>query len=467
MRNVVWKMQRGILFLISVGLLAAVLLTVPTYADRMNSTNFILNGNANSSFGGHGSSTNYGMFSTGGEPVIGQGTSGSYILGEGFAAQTEQSIALTVQPSGLLGFWNFNEATGTLYTDSSATRADGRASGSGLSSATGKLGNGVQYTESSPATDNTRVLLAAQSIQPSSLTFSVWFKASSFPNEWNSICSYYSSPGEDWGPFELYTDGDNGGNTFSWNVHNNVRREVKTSPATYTAGSWYHIVGTYDAATGFMAIYVNGALVNSQTYPAGPINYSVASTDNQISCFNNGRWPSEGAPGTIDHLKIFNRALRADEIKAEYDAQNAGVPAGISLGSVTPGSSTTALQDVIVRTDSGEYGIVVSQDHNLQKGAQTIPAISASIASPAAWSEGTTKGLGFTLMNAPGLDSKWGAGANYAAIPGTATSFYTRSGHTSSDTIDVINTRLRLDTTTAQESGAYSNTVTYTGTTIP
>jgi len=448
--------------------LAIFFMTLPVSADRMTSTNFVLNGNTDSSFGGTAASTSYGMFSTGGEPTVGRGSSGSYILGGGFTAQQERSIQVTVQPSGLLGFWNFDETTGTQYADSSATRADGNASGDGLASATGKLGGGVQYTANPPTTDNARVLIPAQSIQPSSVTFSVWFNPSSFPNEWNSLCSYYSSPGEDWGPFELYTDGDNGGNTFSWNVHNNVRREVKTAPASYTAGSWYHIVGTYDAATGFMAIYVNGALVNSQTYPAGPINYSVASSDNQISCFNSGRWPEEGAPGTLDHLKIFDRALSAEEIEAEYDAQNAGTITGLTLGSVTPGASNTVLQDVTVRTDGGAYGVSVSQNHDLQKGATTIPAISSgSIATPVAWNEGTTKGLGFTLINAPGLDGKWGSGANYAAIPGSATSFYTRSGHASSDTIDVINSRLRLDPTASQETGVYSNVVTYTGTVLP
>lgn len=457
-----WFVMTGVLGVM------AFFMSLPVHADRMTSTNFVLNGNESSSFGGQGTSTNYGMFSTGGEPVIGRGTSGSYILGGGFTAQQERSIQVTVQPSGLLGFWNFNESTGTLFADSSATRADATASGSGLSSASGKIGNGLQYTVNSPTTDNTRILIPAQSIQPSSITLSLWFNASSFPNEWNSLCSYYSSPSEDWGPFELYTDGDHGGNAFSWNVHNNVRREVITSPTTYSAGTWYHIVGTYDAATGFMALYVNGALVNSQTYPAGPINYTVANPDNQISCFNNGRWSSEGAPGTIDHLKIFNRALSAGEIKAEYDAQNAGVVTGLTLGSVTPGTSNTVLQDVTVRTDSGAYGVSVSQNHDLQKGATTIPAMSGgTIASPATWSEGTTKGLGFTLISAPGLDSKWSSGTKYAAIPGSATSFYTRSGHASSDTIDVINSRLRLDTTTSQETGTYSNTVTYTGTVLP
>lgn len=461
------ELQRGGLLLAGIVSLSLLLCGLPAHADQMTSTNFVLNGNANSSFGGQTSSTSYGMFSTGGEPVIGKGASGSFILGEGFTAQSEQSIALTVQPGGLLGFWNFDEATGTQFADSSSTRADANMGGTNngdFSSVTGKLGNALS---SNGANSDSRILIPTTSIQPTSVTMELWFKPSSLPNEWNSLCSYYAVAGEDWGPFELYTDGDNGGNKIAWIVKTGAVRTVSTNPNVITSGVWNHIVATYDSATGVSKVYINGVERGSGTFPASALDYSTANADNKMSCFNSARWAGEGVLGALDHLKIFNRALRADEVKAEYDAQNTAVSAGISLGSVTPGSSNTALQDVIVRTDSGQYGITISQDHNLQNGAATIPAVSASIASPAAWSEGVTKGLGFTLINAPALDSKWGSGANYAAIPGSATSFYSRTSHASSDTIDVINSRLRLDTTAVQVTGAYSNTVTYTGTTIP
>lgn len=434
----------------------------------MSSSNFVLNGNLNSSFGGQTGSTNYGMFGTGGEPVIGRGASGSYILGEGYMAQSERSISLTVQPGGLLGFWKFDDASGSQFVDSSATRADGNMSGindGDLSFVGGKMGGAIS---TSAANTDSRILLPANAIQPSSVTMELWVNPSELPaDKWSSLCSYYGNLSEDWGPFEFYTDGSNGGNTILWQIHNGLSRPVRSTPTTIPINTWTHLVGTYDSASGVSKLYINGVERGSDTFPAGALNYTVANLDNKISCFNSGRWNGEGIKGALDHLKIFNRALNADEVKAEYDAQNASIPAGITLGSVTPGSSNTALQDVIVRTDSGEYGIVLSQNHNLQKGAQTIPAISASIASPVAWAEGSTKGLGFTLISAPGLDSKWSTGTNYAAIPSTPTSFYTRSAHAGSDTIDVINSRLRLDTTASQESGAYSNTVTYTGTTIP
>jgi hypothetical protein len=180
-----------------------------------------------------------------------------------------------------------------------------------------------------------------------------------------------------------------------------------------------------------------------------------------------GAWPDihQVMNGSIDQVKLFNRALSPAEITAEYAAQASGISTGLTLGALTSGS-TTSMVDAIVRTNATEYNIVVQQDHDLQSGAATIPAISGSIASPLTWSEGVTKGLGFTLTGAPALDGKWNAGAKYAAVPSSATTFYSGTGHVNG-AVDVINLRLRLDIAASQPVGAYSNAITYTGTTIP
>jgi hypothetical protein len=169
--------------------------------------------------------------------------------------------------------------------------------------------------------------------------------------------------------------------------------------------------------------------------------------------------------GAIDHVKLFNRALTSDEITAEYGAQNAGIATGLTLGTLT-GSSTTSLVDAIIRTNATSYNLAIQQDHDLQSGVDTIPAIGGSIGSPLTWSEGVTKGLGFTLTGAPTLDSKWSSGAKYAAVPSASTTFYDGTGHVNG-TIDVINLRLRLDAPAAQTLGTYANTITYTGTIVP
>ena len=55
---------------------------------------------------------------------------------------------------------------------------------------------------------------------------------------------------------------------------------------------------------------------------------------------------------------------------------------------------------------------------------------------------------------------------NYAAIPGSSTTFYTRSGYTSGAQ-DALEVKFKLDVGTSQVAGDYQNTVTVTATAIP
>ena len=138
----------------------------------------------------------------------------------------------------------------------------------------------------------------------------------------------------------------------------------------------------------------------------------------------------------------------------------------LSLGTVVAGTSQMADFDVTSLTNQTSYSLSILQNHDLQSGANTISGVSGSIGSPVAWSEGTTKGLGFTLVSGAGIPVSWGSGANYAAIPGSATTYYTRTGNTPY-VADVLGMRFRLDVNSTQPSGAYSNTITVTGTSIP
>lgn len=143
-------------------------------------------------------------------------------------------------------------------------------------------------------------------------------------------------------------------------------------------------------------------------------------------------------------------------------------PTTINLGSFTPGTSTAATVTASTITDAPGYGLSVSQDHDLQSGAYTIAPVSGSIASPATWVEGTTKGLGFTLVstNATAIPGTWSSGNAYAAFPGAGTTFYTRTGYSGGNT-DTLTMRVKLDVASSQQAASYSNTVTWVGTTTP
>lgn len=166
---------------------------------------------------------------------------------------------------------------------------------------------------------------------------------------------------------------------------------------------------------------------------------------------------------------VGNGASGSYKLTQSFDTSEPYIQVGVGsvnvpLGTVTSGASNQVDVGINILTDASEYSLSIQQDHNLQTAdaEATIPAISASTALPEAWVEGATIGLGYSLAAAPLLDSKWGSGSKFAALPNTATTFYTG---TAGD--DDLTLRMRLDVDAQQVADEYANTVIVTGTMTP
>lgn len=417
-------------------------------ADRFSSTSYIIDASvANTTTGGSTSSSSYKLTSSSGETAIGSGSAGSYKMGMGYVSQLDKSLSLTVQPSGLVASYPLDETTGTLIADQSTYGAYGTMQGT-LASTTGKLSTALSFDGSTQA-----VMIGnkTQTQLSSTGTIEAWIKTSSATATLAAVTKANN--------FWL---GLSGGKAAIYDWTSSVTCADSTS---INNGAWHHIAVTLNSGvSNGSIIYVDGVAKKTCTWT--PVNQagSVA-----LGAVYSGSY-SQYFNGTLDHVKLFNRILSADEITAEYNAQNAGTASGLSLGTITPGTSNAVLSDIIVQTDAGGYTLAISQDHDLTSGANTIPSVSGSIASPAAWTEGTTKGLGFTLTatNATAIPGIWSSGASYAAFPGTGTTFYTRTGQPPTS-IDYLTMRVRADVDTTQVSSStpYTNTITVTGTTTP
>jgi len=80
--------------------------------------------------------------------------------------------------------------------------------------------------------------------------------------------------------------------------------------AWITRRAWTHVLGTYDGNT--IALYMNGELASATSH-AGSINPVVV---NFLAGYSN---PDKGyLKGRIDAVKVYNKALSADEVKARY-----------------------------------------------------------------------------------------------------------------------------------------------------
>ncbi|MFA7201698.1 MAG: LamG domain-containing protein, partial [Candidatus Paceibacterota bacterium] len=220
----------------------------------------------------------------------------------------EQGTNLTLHPitdAGLVGYWTFDEGTGTQALDSSGYNNTGTWQGTlGSQWTTGKIGGAGQFNGSDSVvqiSNGYSTLLNLQSTNPPSLTISGWFIRS------------------DWGGGSL-----SGISLWSNNVRLMFRPDNQTIAFQLKAGStivsyfsaqlstWYCVVGVYDSTTSSIKLYVNGQLIG---------NTSVA--DKDLSAI--GPWFLIGNSqhyykGIIDDVRLYSRALSPAEVLALYNS---------------------------------------------------------------------------------------------------------------------------------------------------
>jgi hypothetical protein len=82
------------------------------------------------------------------------------------------------------------------------------------------------------------------------------------------------------------------------------------SPSTVAANTWLHVAASYNAASGVMTLYINGAAVGTTGHPN-----AIGST----GAFTLGRGRYNGVynnywPGSIDDVRVFDNALSSTTV---------------------------------------------------------------------------------------------------------------------------------------------------------
>lgn len=454
-------MKRGIVWVLLLSLVGLGGVLSASAVD-FSSSSYKINGSLGDSIAGGQSSTNYQLTSVGGESIAGTTASTNYKLGQGYTPRLENSIQLVVQSSiGLRGYWPLDNATPNATAFDEAIFDRNGTYSAGSSSVAGKIGTAWSDTS---AAQSVTIPHGAGFPSGNKASIIAWAKPSSSLTQRAIITKWDAATNPTNGEWALQTgstatelrfyvgsNGDSGSNY------------VDTTNANLTPGVFSHIVVTYDgtlANAQRVKIYVNG--IQTSTTTTGTIPTTLNTTPaNPITI---GSFPGLGRywSGAVDEVKYFNTALSDVEAKDEYNATNAGIPMSLRIPSPTPGTPLTNDFFLVTQTSAPRYTVAINQSGNLTSGSNTIPAISSTIASPAAWVNGTTKGLGFTVVES---DPVWNSGSVFAAIPNVSTSFLTRNSAVA--TKDLVNMQLKLDVTAAQPSGDYTSSVTLTGTMLP
>lgn len=157
------------------------------------------------------------------------------------------------------------------------------------------------------------------------ITVSAWYKTTPFVGSGNDglVNKAYSSHVDPYYQYHLGVCGNgywNGQSGFGFNVTlDDKLYGASTGSNFYQLYTWYHVVGTYDGSN--VKIYVNGNLVDSK-----PASGKMKDFGSDIYIGRQGNRSDYYSttyhlPGSIDDVRIYNKALSAEEILNLYQSK--------------------------------------------------------------------------------------------------------------------------------------------------
>ena len=207
---------------------------------------------------------------------------------------------LTQTPNDVIGDWHFNENAGMIAYDSSGRGNHGTLNGAVWGD--GKYNPAMSFD----GVDDYVGIPDSAELNIARGSWEMWLKFSAKPSE-AGLMNPLAKQEQYW----IHGSSDN---SLQAKISvNGTRYIAKTSSGFIETDKWYHAVGVYDNAD--LKLYVNGSLEDSVPIAQGG---DIDTTSNILAI---GTWSSfvDYFDGLIDEVKIYNRALDADEVLARYN----------------------------------------------------------------------------------------------------------------------------------------------------
>lgn len=271
------------------------------------------------------------------------------------SASVVSAATLSKPPNnlGLVGYWSFNEGSGTQAGDYSGNGNTGSFNGN-PSWVNGRFGNGLEFD------GNDHISMGDIHSAPTEITLSAWVNLDSVVEEPILIKGMGAAGNREYGMYIL-----------SNKVFASVAREAagdvdsKSGATTVGTGAWVHAAMTWDGST--LTIYKDGD-------DDGSVATSVGSGDIQDladSLIIGRDETGDYFNGEIDEVRIYNRALSATEVAALYQqgqarfASSASLDDGTSLEQDLVGHWTFDGKDMVSNvadvSGQGNHGTLVGQ----------------------------------------------------------------------------------------------------------
>ncbi|MFH0924236.1 MAG: DUF2341 domain-containing protein [bacterium] len=283
-------------------------------------------------------------------PVVPASTAKTVWLNYGDNTRITLSDSSIIQESGLMGYWEFEEGSGTMTVDTSGNGNTGTLINGPTWIANGKVGKCLSL-------DGTNDYVSCGKLPninvAESYSLSLWANLTRIGNP-NSNCgdgratliakkeSYY-------GPtLNVYGSTSKASFVHSYEDHSSTKNV--SYPSEVILNKWMFFTIVYNKALSRISLYLDGNLV-ANTDTTG-ISFEPALNGALRIGFGDANCSNTYSQGLIDSVRIYNRPLSDSEIATHYASGNAGLPAYISHLS----SSTTLSPE---QTSFGTYRWVV------------------------------------------------------------------------------------------------------------
>lgn len=266
-------------------------------------------------------------------------------------------LTVSAQPAAMTAYLNFNEGAGTAAADSSGFGNVGALygmnpginNGSSGWTSSGRLGNALQFDGA-----NDYVSVGdAPSLRPRNFTIEGWFYKKSDYGAQVLVSKQYTGAQSYW--MDSYAIFSDASNIFSFYGYAGGADIIANSAVPLPLNRWTHFAVTYDSSS--LKMYLNGTLVLGRplsgvvSYDSSPVLIGADddSSNEQYSFFFNG---------TVDEVKIWNKALSAADIQAEYLAGLTDLtPPSISIDFPSNGQSFITSPITVSGTASDNYAL--------------------------------------------------------------------------------------------------------------
>ncbi len=223
-----------------------------------------------------------------------------------FEIGSNTGLTPSTRDLGLVGSWKFDEGNGITADDSSGNSNTGTLFNNPTwqSSTNCKSGVCLSFDGSDDYVD----VGNKSSLDPTQeATIIVWVKFNQLPSAAGRHMAIATKSGTA-ADFDIQAQNNN--DKFYFYVANGLNVISNTAIQT---GQWYFVAATYKAYES-LKMYINGSLENTTN-----ISTARNTNSNSFQIAQSAVWGSRQLNGLIDEVRVYNRALSADEVKTLYD----------------------------------------------------------------------------------------------------------------------------------------------------